>query len=165
MLYKQIAQMPNFILDEYLTQITGAEYKVLSWVIRQTFGWVNKKGGRKTRDYISHSQFQKKTGLSLRVITNCIQSLSIRGLIQITDTTGNILKTPAERKGKARLYYAPSYPLHFSTSTTAQTAHVPLQKRYDNKTNSAKNKETKLSYGFEGIGDILSTRSNSVPIA
>lgn len=165
MLYKQTTQVPNFIFEEYLDKLTGAEYKILSWVFRQTFGWVNEKTGRrKMRDYISHSQFQKKTGLSLRVITNCIQSLSVRGLIQITDSMGNVLKTPTERKGKTRLYYAPTHPLHFSTLATAQNEHAPLQKRMDNKTNSTKENETKLSTGFKGIGNIIAQRSNKTAL-
>ena len=56
--YKQTTQVPNFIFDICLSQLTEAELKVLLVVIRQTLGWLDKlTGKRKSRDRITISQF------------------------------------------------------------------------------------------------------------
>jgi len=49
---------PNDVIDKLLFKLTGAEFKILSVIIRQTAGW------KKQWDRISTSQFQKKSGLS-----------------------------------------------------------------------------------------------------
>ncbi len=49
---------PNDVIDTLLSKLTGAEFKVLSIVIRQTLGW------RRHWDRIAVSQFRKKGGMS-----------------------------------------------------------------------------------------------------
>jgi hypothetical protein len=166
MLYKATTQLPNFIVDQFLCQLTCAELKIVLVVIRQTFGWVNKNTGeRKKRDRISHYQFRKKTGLSMRIITKAIHSLSVKGLIQVTDKMYRELKSPAERKGKIYLYYTPSYPLHFSTPTSAQSSSEPPHKSDDNNTNLGDSNVATLSDGLTDIKKILAQRQSSVPLS
>lgn len=99
--------VPNQVLDEYWSQISGAEAKILGVIIRATFGWMDKHTGkRKTRDWISHSQFSKKAGLSDRTVTTAIQSLIEKGMIKVTDTTGQSLTEPHQRKFRQRIYYS-----------------------------------------------------------
>jgi biotin operon repressor len=94
------------VVDRYFPVLTGAEITILIVIIRQTHGWINKRTGkRKTRDWISHSQFMKKTGLSRRAISKIIQSLESKGLITTTDQYGNPIEN---RRGQWRIYYAPN---------------------------------------------------------
>ena len=110
MLYQQTTQVPNIVFDTYLPTLTGAEYKVLSIIIRQTNGWYDKTTGRrKTRDRISHGQFMKKTGLCRRVVSKSLQSLVNRGLVTVGDRMGRPLQNARDRKGMSHLYYGLSY--------------------------------------------------------
>jgi len=107
MIYQQTTQFPNSLVDTHLPNLTESEIKMVLVILRQTNGWVDKRtGGRKTRDWISHGQFMKKTGLCRRVISKSLQSLVEKDLIQITCKFGNTLHKPEERKGVTRIYYS-----------------------------------------------------------
>jgi phage replication O-like protein O len=98
--------VPNIVFDLHLPNLSESELKVLLIIIRQTYGWIDpytKK--RKSRDWISHSQFQKKTNLSRRSISEALKSLSTKNIISITDFKGEPLYYSWERKGKRRLYF------------------------------------------------------------
>jgi hypothetical protein len=134
MITKQITQVPNFLFDEYLTELTEAELKVTLVILRQTAGWIDlKTGERKARDRISGFQFREKTGLSKRVITKAIKSLVAKQLIQVTDFKGDTANRPKERAGKSYLYYSSVRPVHETTSTGAQKAPEPVHKSAHNK--------------------------------
>lgn len=49
--YQETTMIPNIILDSYLKTLSGKELKVLVVIIRQTLGWVDKKGNRKKNIY------------------------------------------------------------------------------------------------------------------
>jgi hypothetical protein len=128
--------------------------------MRQTFGWFDRATGkRKSRDRITHSQFKQKTGLSNRIISKTIQSLSVKNLIQITDFEGKELNEPLKRKGKPYLFYGIPNPVHLTTLTNAQKTPEPVHGSAHNKTNYTKLKETKLRRHFAGhIGKFLQDR-------
>jgi hypothetical protein len=135
--------------------------KVLLVVIRQTFGWLDKRTGkRKERDRISSSQFQRKTGLSQRIITRTIHSLSIKKLISITGTKHDELKFACDRKGKRYLYYALIQPVHFETATSVQCAKQPAHNVTYNKTNSFKPTSTKRTFSGH-ISSLIQNRAYS----
>lgn len=143
MRYQETFQVSNMVVDRYFAELTGAEAKLLIVVFRQTYGWVDKRTGkRKTRDWISHSQFVKKTGLSRRAISTIVQSLVAKSLITATDQHGKLLSTIEDRRGQPRIFYAPSMCtfkqelVHFFPKTCAKSAH--------NKTNYTKINKTKL---------------------
>ena len=136
--------------------VLGGSVSALFTVIRQTHGWIDKKTGkRKTSDWISHSQFVQKTGLSRRMISTVVQSLISKRLITVTDQDGKALPTIEDRRGQSCIFYSPNMctleqePVHFFPATCAESAH--------NKTNSTKLKETKLrrGMGVRSIGEIL----------
>lgn len=131
MTYKQTTPTPNILFDQHLPNLSESELKVLLVVIRQTYGWMNKKTGkRKVRDRISHSQFIQKTGLSRRIISQAIQSLVRRGLLVISDYEKNILQTPQERKGKLYLYYTPKlYPQPVQRTASGYAIGDIIQRR------------------------------------
>ena len=118
--YQQTTQIPNMLFDQYLPDLTEGELKILLIIIRQTNGWIDKfTGKRKIRDRIRQSQFRIKTGLSSRIISKTLKSLSDKDLIAISDQNNQLLKNSLDRKGKAILYYEIA-PMHFATPTSAQ---------------------------------------------
>ncbi|WP_188375365.1 hypothetical protein [Winogradskyella haliclonae] len=86
--------------------MSGSALRVYLKIIRNVLGWRDEQGKVKNRDWISHSQFEK-TGLSNRSVTNGIQELLDKNLIQVTDHTGNSLQDPVRRKTAKRVYYSP----------------------------------------------------------
>ena len=98
---------PNILFDKLLKELSNSELKILLVIIRQTNGWIDKKTTkRKEKDRITYNQFIKKTGLSRRIISKAINSLSDMGLIKITDNSGEVLNTATERKGRYFIYYS-----------------------------------------------------------
>jgi phage replication O-like protein O len=106
MIYQQTTHVPNMVFDKLLTTLTFGEFKVLMVIIRQTYGWIDQRTGkRKSRDRISHSQFIQKTKLSRRMVSQTLQSLVSKGLVTVTNRTGNFLHQPEKRKGVSWIYY------------------------------------------------------------
>ena len=104
--YRQTTQVPNCVFDQYMPHLKEAELKVLMVIIRQTYGWIDKNTGmRKTRDWISHRQFEVKTGLSRRSISDALQSLVARRLVEISDPAGRSLVSSRQRSGKVQTCY------------------------------------------------------------
>ena len=98
--------IPNIIFDTHLPLLTEKELKVLLIILRQTIGWVSKKGKRKTRDWISHRYFINTTGLSRKSITQAISLLIKKGLIKAETTSYQTLESSSSRKGQVRIYYS-----------------------------------------------------------
>lgn len=79
--------VPDEILDELMAELSGAELKVLLYIVRRTFGW------RKPSDEISLGQITKGirrrdgshvdhgTGLAISSAQNALKSLEERGII------------------------------------------------------------------------------------
>lgn len=74
-------QIPNIILDQWLPNLSGAEFQVLMVIARQTYGW------HKECDSISYDQLRQKTGLGNGSIGRATKSLKEKGYIA-TDGTG-----------------------------------------------------------------------------
>ena len=157
MLYKQTTQVPNFFFDRYLSTFTEAEVKVFLVILRQTFGWIDRRTGkRKERDRITSKWFIRATGLSKRAISKALCSLSFKRLILISDYQGNELFEGEKRKGKSYLYYSIKQPEHILLLTKAQKAPEPKHKTSYNKTNTYQTKRLKLSaHTFEHVGKFL----------
>lgn len=140
---KNTTQVPNTFFDQYLPNLTGAEIKLILVIIRQTLGWVDySTGKRKRRDRITQSQFRVKSGLTPRIISKTLKMLSDKEFIVITDRSNTCLKNAIERKGKPFLYYSLN-PMHFLTSTNAQSDTRPVHKVIYNKRNYTKENYTK----------------------
>ena len=81
---KNYTQIPNEFF-EMISELDGAELKILLIIFRQTYGWVkeiiNGEPVYKTKDYISISQFEEKTGLSRNWIIKKLKQLRNKGLI------------------------------------------------------------------------------------
>ncbi|UPT68017.1 MAG: replication protein [Sphingobacteriales bacterium JAD_PAG50586_3] len=100
--YQYTTQVPNRLFDHYLPTLTFAELKILLFIVRQTYGWIDRyTGKRKIRDCISYRLFINKTGLSRRILTESIQSLIDKKAVIVTDFQGTVLTKPQERLGKS----------------------------------------------------------------
>ena len=111
MAYINRTGVPNAIFDMYLKQLGYAELKVILIIIRQTYGWVDRKTStHKQRDWISRAFFVKKTGLSKRAVSKAIAQLVDMNLIVVTSCDGTFLMTPEHRKRTNRLYFSCNVP-------------------------------------------------------
>lgn len=70
-------QIPNEILDKWMSQLSGSEFKIISAIARKTFGW------KKRKDKISISQLAEITGLSNRSIIDALRVLNDKKLISM----------------------------------------------------------------------------------
>ena len=157
---KYTTPVPNVVFDSHLPTLTESELKVLLVVIRQTYGWIDRRTGkRKTRDRISHQQFIAKTGLSRRVLSKTLKNLIAKQLICITDFQGRILRQPEDRTGRSYLYYSPTCALNDQNLCTWR--QQPVHNSAYNKRNYIKNTRTKerdesiRSYSTRHIGEII----------
>ena len=161
MIYQQSTQVPNVVFDKLLTTLTFGEFKVLMVIIRQTYGWIDQRTGkRKTRDRISHYQFMQKTGLSRRMVSQTVNSLLSKGLIGVFDQSGKLLNSGSERTGRTHLYYSPTCAQNDTDLCTFR--QEPVHYGAHNKTNYTKINNTKLkdlpgrrSYRVMSIGDVM----------
>src|SRR5258708_75327 len=78
-------QIPNFLLDQIMPMVEPAEWKVLSFICRKTFGW------QKFEDRISLTQFEQATGLSRPWLVKILARLTKSGLlVKKRSTRGDI---------------------------------------------------------------------------
>jgi len=143
--YQETTQVANIVFDTYLPLLKPSEVLVLLIIIRQTIGWYNHKTKkRKYRDWITNKQFQKKTGLSNKAVSNAIHSLVTANLIEVTDKRGRILNTPEKRKGTLRIFY------RCLPYTSVKGTHEPMYKVHITKLTNTKLKETTLTKNTSG---------------
>lgn len=91
-------KFPDFILDSYQPQLSGAEFKVLAVIVRQTIGW-NKK-----RDRLSQGFIMKKTRLSRRAVSSSVIRLEVLGMVRVSDQCNHSL-SPEHRKYRNDLFF------------------------------------------------------------
>lgn len=149
----QHTQVPNTLFDIYLSTLKESELKILLVVLRQTNGWIDiKTGKRKTRDRISRTQFMQKTGLSRKIVSLAIKGLLQKGLLTITDQSGNLLHLSEDRKGKNYIFYASKLG-HILSTTSVHSSPAPGYNSTHNKRNYTKENKSK--------GSVLPIRQNS----
>ncbi|MBN1618630.1 replication protein [Candidatus Dojkabacteria bacterium] len=83
-------QIPNEVLDQYLPDLSGAELKVLLYIIRKTFGYNKREGDRISLSQIINGVktkegkvIDKGTGLSKRTAIRAVQFLEKAGLLKV----------------------------------------------------------------------------------
>ena len=98
--------VPNSLFDLHLKNLSLAELKVILVIIRQTYGWLDKRTRKpKQWDWISRQFFVKKTNLSLRAVSEAIAKLHRKNLIDIKNEKGILIYTSSERRRAYKLYY------------------------------------------------------------
>ncbi len=147
--YRYTTQVPNQVLDTFLPTLTGAEFKILMVIVRQTHGW------QKQRDRMTYSQLITKSGLSRRIIADTIQSLIDKELIQVTDYHNNQLHTPISRKGKTGIYFSTRFFTCAENNNKVCTLqHQGVQKASHNKSHIPKlTKQNTFIQGTKRISD------------
>ena len=68
-------QIPNIIIDQHMSELSHAQFKVLMAICRKTIGW------HKQSDYISISQIVELTGVSNKTVVGAIKQLEKKGFI------------------------------------------------------------------------------------
>jgi replication protein O len=119
-------QVPDELFDELLPELSGAELKVLLYIIRRTFGF------KRERDSISLSQMlhgihgrdgeplDRGTGVSKPTLLQALRSLETRGIIA------------TERRRSAEKGDEPTvYTLRFAPDEGGQKSIRPLDKKVD----------------------------------
>lgn len=106
--YKNTFQTPNEVIDDLMKQLPSSELKVLLFIIRRTYGMLEKgsKYNRVRRAWISQKLFRTCCNLSGRAVSTSIDNLAIKEIIEVTDSEGELLNTKQKRRGKPRLYFA-----------------------------------------------------------
>ncbi len=146
--------VPNRIFDELIPALTDTELRVLLIVIRSTLGWRilldTGEVQHKYRDWITNSQFSKKTARSSTAVSAAIKSLAARGIIVVENTHGEKLQTASERRHvHGRLYYRLSdtwMPCKLSDNRKVATTTYKYYKIH--------NKEADLRTGWHRAADI-----------
>tara|TARA_R110002072_G_scaffold7503_2_gene40939 strand:+ start:734639 stop:735115 length:477 start_codon:yes stop_codon:yes gene_type:complete len=152
---KRSTQVPNNLFDVLLKSLSEKELKVLLVVIRQTLGWVDSKGNRKRRDWISQKYFRNKTGLSGKAVSQAIELLVNRSLIVATNTQSRILASAVSRRGQDKIYYECSVLLlknvhkawENKTQDPKENSHYTKQTSY--KTNGSNQNPKSISQIFK----------------
>jgi hypothetical protein len=89
---------PNFLLDKVMPRLRDTEWRVLTVVVRQTFGWSLQDGKRKQSDWLSHFQLKRRTGRSGAALSRAIDVLVRCGLVVVRDSFGCSLESAAQRR-------------------------------------------------------------------
>lgn len=70
-------KVPNFFIDSILPDLSGAEAKVLLFIIRKTYGWNKERVG----DAISLSQISQGAGVARVTAAAAVAGLKAKGII------------------------------------------------------------------------------------
>jgi DNA-binding transcriptional ArsR family regulator len=106
--FSPFVPVPLAYIDAILPALTDAELRVLLVILRQTLGWrdADNFDARKGRDWITQSQFQKRTGKSRDALSRAIKGLVEKRLIHVESRAGEPLETPQKRRRERdRIYY------------------------------------------------------------
>lgn len=107
MSYYYRTTVPNSVFDVHLKDLGYAELKVLLVVIRQTYGWKDKRtDSYKHWDWISQQFFVRKTGLSNRAVSTAISQLIYKGHILVKNKQGYLLFDKKQRQQESKLYFS-----------------------------------------------------------
>jgi hypothetical protein len=127
----------NYILDEIMPDLSGSAWKVLTVVIRQTVGWVAKDAktvrDRKKWDWISYSQFRKKTGIA----SDATVSKALKECL-----AANYILRHVEGSGQAARYYYSLNEEYEITEPSLETKEIPSLETKETNRNPIKENNT-----------------------
>lgn len=160
--------VPNALIDRVMPTLRDTELRVLVIVVRQTLGWQvgNDPRQRKERDWLTQSQLMRRTGRASGAVSRAVDALVRRGLIDVLDSKGNPLVTPAERRRcLGRLYYrlaggagtdAPPYHKreYAKPHTTTSNGYKIIKEKKPPVDNSVENQCVVLRQGWVHASDI-----------
>ena len=169
----KVVPFPADLLDSIMPILKDTEWRILCVVVRQTLGWQAdaKTGRRKAADWLTQSQLKKRTGRASAALSEALDGLVRRGLIDVCDDTGKRLATPSQRRRyhgraffrlgeKARCYVhspAPSKTSQSEFRPSSSTSQSELHKA-----NTTKETHDKITpYGGSQRGTLRWSRRGS----
>lgn len=99
---------PNVLIDQVMPTLKDTEWRVLCVIVRQTLGWQDSagRGQRKERDWITRRQLKAKTHRQSAAISDAVDGLVQRGIVEVFNVAGNRLTTRQQRRRNGdKLYY------------------------------------------------------------
>lgn len=131
-------RFPNVLLDAVMPTLKDTEWRVLCVVVRQTIGF------GKDNNWISRHQLKFRTHRESEAISKAVDSLVKRGLIEVIDGGGALLRTAAQRRRGTRLIYR----LGSSIMTSMRKSELGCSENELRKANTTKERPDKRSpYG------------------
>lgn len=119
-------QVPNAVIDELMSVLSGAEFKCYMLVVRQTTGW------NKQKDAVSISQMMEKCSLSNRGVIDACEKLIELGLL--TKSKGfrgmNVFSVNFDKVATCEL----TSPVNSAHSTCELTSQVPVNSAHTQNT-------------------------------
>ncbi len=119
-------QVPNAVVDELMSVLSGAEFKCYMLVVRQTTGW------NKQKDAVSISQMMEKCSLSNRGVIDACEKLVELGLL--TKSKGfrgtNVFSVNFDKVATCEL----TSPMNSAHSTCELTSQVPVNSAHTQNT-------------------------------
>jgi len=98
----QSTPFPNALIDTIMPTLKDTELRLLFIVVRQTLGWQETAfASRKEHDWLTQRQLMQRTGRASAAVSQAIDALVKRNLIEVVSETGELLHTP-----QARQHYA-----------------------------------------------------------
>jgi hypothetical protein len=80
--------VPNMLFDSFLPVVSPAAWKIILFICRKTYGWIDKSTGqRKEWDVLSVSQIVQGTGLSDTGVSETLTQLVKSGLVRRGEST------------------------------------------------------------------------------
>lgn len=76
----EFTMIPNVLLDN-MHHFTDAQFRLAMFICRQTFGWIDGKGGRRLEYKMSISFLAKGTGMSHQGVINAYHGLSEKSVV------------------------------------------------------------------------------------
>lgn len=134
-------QVPNAVIDELMSVLSGAEFKCYMLVVRQTTGW------NKQEDAVSISQMMEKCRLSNRGVIDACDKLVEMGLL--TKSKGyrgmNVFSVNFEKISTCEV----SSPVNSAHSTCELSSQVPVNSAHtQNNTNQNNNTKNNTLTGI-----------------
>ena len=77
-------KFPNIFLDDYLPMLSGVEYKIVSLIVRQTYGF------RKKADYLYVPTIAKRCGVSDRAVQLACKELTRLGILAVIEPSNPV---------------------------------------------------------------------------
>ena len=134
---------PNYLLDRVMPKLRDTEWRLLSIIVRQTFGWSDGHGKRKNSDWLSHAQLKRKTGRSSTAISRAIEVLVWSKLVVVRDLSGRALSEATDRRrARSKLSFS-LHPRFRAAHRLQQVGHATFvfTQSHNNKRNLYKTKQ------------------------
>lgn len=124
----EYTQVPNNLFDDLMPRLSGAELKVLLYVMRQTFGW------HRDAAAISLTALQNGTGLTRKTLAVAVRSLEALGCMIASRSVGDdgvaavtVYRLNVIERGGSVI--TPPRQRNNSPGGSVTTPHLPIEKR------------------------------------